>query len=81
MAQGRIAACNVISDMYAMGVYEIDTMLMILGVCRDMPQKERDYATTELIHGFSGMQTIERVWMQQIWPMTQRPMSQVVRPS
>lgn len=50
--------------MYAMGVYEIDTMLMILGVCRDMPQKERDYATTELIHGFSGMLTIEQVWIE-----------------
>ncbi|KAK8808458.1 hypothetical protein WA158_008359 [Blastocystis sp. Blastoise] len=53
--QGRIAACNVISDMYAMGVIEIDTMLMILGVCREMPEKERDYSTREMIRGFNDI--------------------------
>ena len=30
--QGRIACCNVVSDLYAMGVTEIDTMLMLLTV-------------------------------------------------
>jgi hypothetical protein len=30
--QGRITCCNVTSDLYAMGVTEIDTMLMLLAV-------------------------------------------------
>ena len=34
--QGKIAACNVLSDMYAMGVTDVDTLLMILGVSVDM---------------------------------------------
>ena len=34
LAQGRIACCNVVSDLYAMGVTEIDTMLMLLTVRR-----------------------------------------------
>lgn len=52
--QGRIAACNVLSDMYAMGVHEIDTVLMILGVCLRMTPAERDVVATEMIRGFSG---------------------------
>lgn len=30
--QGRIACCNVVSDLYAMGVDRVDHILMILGV-------------------------------------------------
>ena len=30
--QGRIACCNVVSDLYAMGVTDVDTMLMLLAV-------------------------------------------------
>lgn len=51
--QGRIAACNVLSDIYAMGVVEIDTVLMILGVSRKMSGPERDAVTSEMIRGFS----------------------------
>lgn len=32
--QGRIAACNVLSDLYAMGITSIDQILMVLGVSR-----------------------------------------------
>jgi len=51
--QGRIACCNVLSDMYAMGVPEVDTMLMILGVSTDMTSHERDVTTTLVIQGFN----------------------------
>ena len=30
--QGRIACCNTLSDLYAMGVPRVDHMLMILGI-------------------------------------------------
>lgn len=52
-AQGRVAACNVLSDMYAMGVVEIDTVLMTLGVSRKMTADERDVVTTQMIRGFT----------------------------
>lgn len=44
-----------LSDVYAMGVTEVDTMLMILGVCRDMSEKERDVVTTQMIRGFNDL--------------------------
>lgn len=53
--QGKIACANVLSDAYAMGVTEVDTMLMILGVCRDMSEKERDVVTTQMIRGFNDL--------------------------
>jgi hypothetical protein len=31
---GRIAACNTLSDMYALGVVDVDSVLMLLGVVR-----------------------------------------------
>lgn len=40
--------------MYAMGVTDIDTMLMILGVSVDMEPDAMDYVTKELIRGFNG---------------------------
>lgn len=33
---GRIALCNVLSDLYAMGIDKIDEVLMILGVSTQM---------------------------------------------
>lgn len=71
--QGKIAACNVLSDMYAMGVTEVDTMLMILGVSVDMEPDAMDYVTKELIRGFNdqarvavtnvtGGQTVRNPW-------------------
>lgn len=71
--QGKIAACNVLSDMYAMGVVDVDTMLMILGVSVDMDPVAMDYVTKELIRGFNdqarvavtnvtGGQTVRNPW-------------------
>eukprot|EP00823_Brevimastigomonas_motovehiculus_P007408 TRINITY_DN6447_c0_g1_i1.p1 TRINITY_DN6447_c0_g1~~TRINITY_DN6447_c0_g1_i1.p1 ORF type:complete len:308 (+),score=52.36 TRINITY_DN6447_c0_g1_i1:260-1183(+) len=53
--QGRIAACNVLSDMYAMGVVDIDNVLMILAASRDMQPKDCEIVTKEMIRGFSDL--------------------------
>lgn len=51
--QGRIACCNVLSDLYAMGVPRIDHMLMVLGVSLQMTEKAREIVTKEMIRGFN----------------------------
>jgi len=51
--QGRIGACNVLSDMYALGVVDIDNVLMILASSRDMEPDQRDIVTRQLILGFN----------------------------
>lgn len=72
-AQGRLAAANVLSDLYANGVVEVDTVLMILGVSMDMEPDHRDIVTTEMIRGFTaavreagasvtGGQTVRNPW-------------------
>lgn len=72
-AQGRIAACNVVSDVYAMGIQDIDTVLMLLAVSSDMNAVERDIVTREMIKGFhdlckeagssvTGGQTVSNPW-------------------
>lgn len=38
LLQGRIACCNVLSDLYAMGVTSIDQVLMVLGLSRQMSE-------------------------------------------
>ncbi|GLE06221.1 hypothetical protein PINS_up015463 [Pythium insidiosum] len=90
--QGRIACANVLSDAYAMGVTEVDTMLMMLGVCRDMNDKERDVVTTQLIRGFNdlareantnvtGGQTVMNPWpLVGGVAMSVRSESQIIRP-
>lgn len=50
--QGRIACCNVLSDIYAMGVTECDSMLMLLGISQKMSNLERDVAIKLMINGF-----------------------------
>jgi selenide, water dikinase len=71
--QGRIACCNVLSDLYAMGVSDCDTMLMLLSVSTQMQPKERDVVTTMIIQGFNdcaeeagtsvtGGQTVMNPW-------------------
>lgn len=52
-AQGRIACCNVLSDLYSMGVSEVSTVLMVLGVCLEMNEKEREVTTSLMIEGFN----------------------------
>lgn len=44
--QGRITCCNVLSDLYAMGVTDADTMLMLLAISSDMSQEVKDVVTT-----------------------------------
>jgi len=51
--QGRIAACNVLSDLYSMGVTRVDTVLMILGVSTKMTEQEKEVSTKLLMQGFS----------------------------
>lgn len=49
---GRIAFCNVVSDLYAMGITKIHEVLMILGVSTQMTEQEKDITTTQMIQGF-----------------------------
>jgi selenide,water dikinase len=51
--QGRIACCNTVSDIYAMGIDRVDHMLMILGVSLNMLENEREIVTREMIRGFN----------------------------
>jgi len=39
--QGRIACCNVLSDLYAIGVDKIDTVLMVLGISNKMNENQK----------------------------------------
>jgi len=71
--QGRIACANVLSDMYAMGVFDIDNVLMMLAASSDMPERDREICTKLMINGFndqckaadtqvSGGQSIMNPW-------------------
>ena len=40
-----------------MGVTEISTILMVLGVCLDMNEKEREVSTSLMIEGFNDCAT------------------------
>lgn len=52
LLQGRIACCNVLSDLYAMGVTEIDQVLMVLGLSRQMTEKQQSVVTRLMVQGF-----------------------------
>src|SRR5689334_18944693 len=54
LRQGKIACANVVSDMYAMGVVDVDNILMILAASRDMDEKHRDIVTKLMMKGFDG---------------------------
>jgi len=71
--QGRIACANVLSDMYAMGVPDIDNVLMLLAASSDMKEGDREICTKLMIRGFndqckmaetqvSGGQSIVNPW-------------------
>jgi len=71
--QGQIGACNVLSDMYAMGVHQVDNILMILAVSKNMDVNIRDSVTRAMIDGFNytcakaevectGGQTVVNPW-------------------
>jgi selenide,water dikinase len=71
---GRIACCNVLSDMYAVGAYDCDNMLMLLGVPISMEQSHRDVVIPLMMKGFrdqallagtsiTGGQTVLNPWL------------------
>jgi selenide,water dikinase len=71
--QGKIAAANVLSDMYAVGVSDCDFMLMLLAASTEMSADCRDICTKLMIKGFSdqaeaagtvvtGGQTVKNPW-------------------
>ncbi|TNN17579.1 Selenide, water dikinase isoform 1 [Schistosoma japonicum] len=71
---GRITCCNVLSDLYAMGVVDCDNLLLLLGIPREMTQDEREISTRLLIEGFKdcaleagtyirGGQTVLSPWL------------------
>jgi selenide, water dikinase len=71
--QGRIGAANVLSDLYAQGVEQVDFVLMLLAACRDMPEQERSICTQTMVQGFrdacreaettiTGGQTVLNPW-------------------
>jgi selenide, water dikinase len=51
---GQIGACNVLSDLYAMGVTTCDQMLMILGVSTQMNEEQQNISTKHMIDGFNS---------------------------
>lgn len=71
---GKITCANVLSDLYAMGVVDCDNMLMLLGVCDKLSDKERDVVIPLIMKGFkdlakeaettvTGGQTVINPWM------------------
>ncbi|KAL3319206.1 Selenide, water dikinase 1 [Cichlidogyrus casuarinus] len=71
---GRITCCNVLSDMYAMGVTEVDNMLLLLGVPTSMKPDERMVSNKLIMEGFRdcaaeagtfirGGQTVQNPWL------------------
>jgi len=71
--QGKIGACNVLSDMYACGVVDIHNVLMILASSTEMDLNSREIVTRRMIQGFSdackeagvevtGGQTVMNPW-------------------
>jgi len=53
--QGKIACANVLSDLYATGVWQCDNMLMLLGVSTDLSHQERQVVTQLVIEGFNDL--------------------------
>jgi len=71
--QGQIACANVLSDMYAMGVADVDNVLMLLASSTDMKEGDREVCTKLMIRGFndqckladtqvSGGQSVQNPW-------------------
>jgi selenide,water dikinase len=70
---GKIGAANVLSDLYAAGIFDCTNVLMILAASSDMPLEERRIVLERMIKGFSdqveiagsqvtGGQTIFNPW-------------------
>ena len=77
--QGKIGCANVLSDLYAMGVFNCDTMLMLLAASTQMEEDLRIAVTRRVIQGFNdhcasvgvevtGGQTVVRYYVPQALP-------------
>ena len=53
--QGKIACANVLSDLYATGVWQCDNMLMLLGISTELKMSERETVTKLVIKGFNDL--------------------------
>lgn len=71
---GWITCCNVLSDLYAMGVVHCDNLLLLLGIAQEMKQTEREVSIRLLMQGFRdcaleagtlvrGGQTVQSPWL------------------
>ena len=71
--QGRIGAANVLSDLYSMGIYECDSMLMLLAASTDMDEADKYQSTMMIMKGYAdccreagvlvtGGQTVQNPW-------------------
>eukprot|EP01135_Chromosphaera_perkinsii_P008269 Nk52_evm11s1224 gene=Nk52_evmTU11s1224 len=72
---GEIACANVLSDLYAMGIYDCDNMLMLFGLSREMDVEERSIVSGMMVKGFvdqavnfgetlvTGGQTVMNPWV------------------
>lgn len=73
--QGKIGAANVLSDLFAVGVFNIKQVLMILGVSNAMTPIEQDVSTKLMMEGFSetvqecGSQVVGGQTVINKWPM------------
>lgn len=55
--QGKIGCANVLSDLYAMGIVDCDSMLMLLAASTQMEKQEQTIVTREMMKGFNGKTT------------------------
>lgn len=71
---GKVACANVLSDLYAMGVTEVDNMLLLLGIAKELSNAQRKVVIPMILEGFrdlakeagvsiNGGQTVVNPWM------------------
>mgnify|MGYP000008000310 CR=1 FL=1 len=53
--QGAVACCNVLSDLYALGITHCETILMVLAVSNQLQEPERGIVTSEMMKGFADI--------------------------
>ncbi|XP_026687964.1 selenide, water dikinase 1-like [Diaphorina citri] len=58
---GAIACANVLSDIYAVGVTDIDALQMIVGISTQLTEDERDIIVPMLIEGFKAQASVAGV--------------------
>ena len=72
--QGQITVCNVLSDIYASGVTNIDHFLVVLGLSTQMSESQREEAAVGIMQGMedklteagtiiAGGQTVFNPWV------------------